>query len=118
MADDSYANKSHWRALLLKKVRISNESKGNGYIDNCLEVVCTEMLLRMKTAAHHSFLAQKPRERHRSASVDLGHSAAIHGSAALSSEFYGGYALNSRLNLSSEETGVNQLVLDIVETPD
>ena len=29
-----------------------------------------------------------------------------------------GYALSSRFDLSSEETGVNQLVLDIVETPD
>ena len=49
--------------------------------------------------------------------MDLGHSAAIHGSTALSSEFHGGYALPSRLDLSREETGVNQLVLDIVETP-
>ena len=61
---------------------------------------------------------QCPRGRTRTASVDLGHSAAIHSSAALSSEFHGGYALSSRLDLSSEETGVNQLVLDIVETPD
>ena len=65
MADDSYANKSRWRALLPRKVRISNERKENGYIDNCLEVVCAEMLLRMKTAANRSFLAQKPRERQR-----------------------------------------------------
>ena len=65
MADDSYANKSRWSALLPRKVRISNERKENGYIDNCLEVVCAEMLLRMKTAANRSFLAQKPRERQR-----------------------------------------------------
>ena len=58
---------------------------------------------------------QRPRGRTRTASVDLGHSAAIHSSASLSSEFHGGYALSSRLDLSSEETGVNQLVLDIVE---
>ena len=54
----------------------------------------------------------------RTASMDLGHSAAVHSSAALSSKFHGVYALSSRLDLSSEETGVNQLVLDIVETPD
>ena len=65
MANDSYANMSRWRALLPRKVRVSNESKGIGYIDNCLEVVCAEMLLRMKTAANRSFLAQKTRERHR-----------------------------------------------------
>ena len=59
---------------------------------------------------------QCSRERTRTASMDLGHSAAIHGSTALSSEFHDGYALSSRLDLSSEETGVNQLVLDIVET--
>ena len=35
---------------------------------------------------------QRPRGRTRTASVDLGRSAAIHGSAALSSEFHGGYA--------------------------
>ena len=40
MADDSYANKSGWRVLLPRKVRISNERKGNGYIDKFLEVVC------------------------------------------------------------------------------
>ena len=50
--------------------------------------------------------------------MDLGHSAAIHGSTALSSEFHSGYALSSRLNLSSEEPGINQLVLEIIETPD
>ena len=50
--------------------------------------------------------------------MDLGHSAAIHGSATLSSEFHGGYALNSGFDLFSEEPGVNQLVLDIVEIPD
>ena len=61
---------------------------------------------------------QRPRGRTRTASVDLGYSAAIHSSAALSSELHGGYALSSRLDISSEETGVNQLVLDIVETPD
>ena len=48
MADESYANKSRWRVLLPRKVRISNEMKGNGYIANFLEVVCPEMLLRMK----------------------------------------------------------------------
>ena len=61
---------------------------------------------------------QRPRGRTRTASVDLVHSAVIHSSAALSSDFHGGYALSSRLDLFSEETGVNQLVLDIVETPD
>ena len=61
---------------------------------------------------------QRPRGRTRTASVDLGHSAAIHGSTALSSEFHGGYALSSGFDLSSEETGVNQLVLDIIATPD
>ena len=63
MADDSYVNKSRWRVLLLRKVRISNESNGNGYIDNCLEVVCAKMLLRMKTAVNRSFLAQKNLEK-------------------------------------------------------
>ena len=61
---------------------------------------------------------QRPRGRTRTARVDLGHSSAIHGSAALSSEFHGGYALSSRLDLSTEETGINQVVLEIVETPD
>ena len=61
---------------------------------------------------------QRPRGRTRTASVDLVHSAATHGSTALSLEFHGGYTLNSRFNLSSEKTGINQLVLDIVETPD
>ena len=61
---------------------------------------------------------QRPRGRIRTASVDLGHSEANHGSTALSSEFHSGYALRSRLDLSSEEAGVNQLVLDIVVTPD
>ena len=61
---------------------------------------------------------QHPQGRPRTASVDLGHSAAIHGSAALSFKFHGGYALSSRLDLSSGETGVNQVVLDIFETPD
>ena len=37
---------------------------------------------------------QCPRGRTRTARVDLGHSTAIHGSAVLSSEFHGGYALN------------------------
>ena len=60
---------------------------------------------------------QPPQGRTRTASVDLGHSAAIHGSATLSSEFHGGYALNSGFDLFSEERGVNQLVLDIVEIP-
>ena len=46
---------------------------------------------------------QLPQGRTRTASVDLGHS-----SAALSSEFHGHYAVSSRLDLSSEETGVNQ----------
>ena len=59
MLGDSYANKSHWRVLLPRKVWISNEKKGNRYIDNCLEVVCAEMLLWIKTAANRSFLAQK-----------------------------------------------------------
>ena len=77
MADDSYANKSRWRALLPRKVRISNESKGNGYIDNCLEVVCAEMLLRMKTAAHRSFLAQKPQERPRTTHYPLNGRASV-----------------------------------------
>ena len=45
MADDSYANKSRWHMLLTKKVRISNEMKGNRYIDNSLEVIRAEMLL-------------------------------------------------------------------------
>ena len=36
-----------------------NEMKRNGYIYNSLEVVRTEMLLRMKTAANRSFLAEK-----------------------------------------------------------
>ena len=35
---------------------------------------------------------QRPRGRTRTASVAVGHSAAIHSSAALSSEFHGGYA--------------------------
>ena len=61
---------------------------------------------------------QRPRGRTRIVSMDLGHSATIHSSAALSFEFHVGYALSSRLDLSSEETGVNQLVLDIAETPD
>ena len=60
---------------------------------------------------------QRRRGRTRTASMDLGHSAAIHSSAALSFEFHGGYTLSSRLDLSSEETSINQLVLDIVETP-
>ena len=72
MADDSYAIKSRWRALLPRKVRILNERKGNGCIDNCLEVVCAEMFLRMKTAANHSFLARKKtRERHRTTHYPL-----------------------------------------------
>ena len=62
-------------------------------------------------------LLQRLRGRTRTASVDLGHSAAIHGSTALSSEFHGGYVLSSGFDLFSEEIGVNQLVLDIVETP-
>ena len=61
---------------------------------------------------------QCPQGRTRTASMDLGHSAAIHGSTALSSEFNGGHALSSRLDLLRDKTGVNQLVLDIVETPD
>ena len=61
---------------------------------------------------------QRPRGRTRTASVDLAQSAAIHGYAALSSEFHGSYALSSKLDLSSEEIGVNQLVLGIIETPD
>ena len=60
---------------------------------------------------------QPPQGRTRTASVDLGHSAAIHSSAALSSEFHGGYVLNSGFDLFSEEPGVKQLVLDIVEIP-
>ena len=61
---------------------------------------------------------QHPQGRTRTASMDLGHSAAIRGSSVLPSEFHSGYALSPRLDLSSEETGVNQLVLDIVETLD
>ena len=61
---------------------------------------------------------QRRRGRTRTASMDLGHSAAIHSSTVLSSEFNGGYALHSRFDLPREEIGVNQLVLDIVETPD
>ena len=33
--------------------------KGNGHIDTYLDVVCTEMFLRMKTAANRSFLVNK-----------------------------------------------------------
>ena len=41
----------------------------------------------------------------------------IHSSTAFSSKFHGGYAASSGLDLSREETGVNQLAVDIVETP-
>ena len=63
---------------------------------------------------------QHPRGRTRTASMVLGHSTAIHGSAALSFEFHSSYALSSgfdNFNLFSEEPGVNQLVLDIVDIP-
>ena len=33
--------------------------KGNGYIDNYLDVVCAEMFLQIKTAANRSFLVYK-----------------------------------------------------------
>ena len=77
MADESYANKSLWRVLQPRKVRISNERKGNWYIDNFLEVVCPEMLLQIKTAANRSFLAQKARERHRTTHYPLNGRASV-----------------------------------------
>ena len=72
MADDSYANKCRWHELLPRKARRSNEAKGNGYIDNSLEV---------KTAANRSFLADKLEKVTIQASI---------GSASMNSPWEGG----------------------------
>ena len=79
--------------------------------------IASPLVCYSEVATMSRTLLQRPRGRTRTASVDLDHSAAIHSSTALSSQFHGD-VLSSRLNLSSEETGISQLVLDIVETPD
>ena len=64
MTDDTYVNKSRWHVLLPRKFQISKEMKVK-WVYYSFEVVHTEMLLRMKTVAKHSFLTENNLRRQR-----------------------------------------------------